>query len=90
MYFEVGLLICMVEVSLTETMSLEFSTPKLLDKHDWAFYPLSGLFIVVVIPISSVTEVDVTAVFAAWGFLILGSSYVTTFFFLGLIFSISI
>ena len=71
-------------------MSLEFSTPKLLDMHDWAFYPLSGLVIVAVIPTSSVTDVDVTAVLATWGFLILESSDVTTFFFLGLIFSISV
>jgi hypothetical protein len=53
----------MVDVSLTEMMSLEFSTPKLLDMHDWLCCPLSGL--VIAGPTSRVTDVDVTAVLAA-------------------------
>jgi hypothetical protein len=63
-YFEAGLLICMVDVSLTEMMSFEFSIPKLLETHEW-FWHFSGLIIALVAPTSSVTDVDVNAVFAA-------------------------
>lgn len=63
-YFEAGLLICMVDVSLTEMMSFEFSIPILLETHEW-FWHFSGLIITLAAPTSSVTDVDVTAVFAA-------------------------
>jgi hypothetical protein len=63
-YFVAGLLICMVDFSLTEMMSFEFSTPKLLETHEW-FWHFSGLIIALAAPTSSVTDVDVTAVFAA-------------------------